>query len=69
MDVEALILQPPPTDTHKTRPPTIEGELARRAQPAVLIQYVRYLPAARLSASLILSCQPGPDSWKYSSTS
>jgi hypothetical protein len=28
-----------------------------------------YLPAARRSASLIRSCQPGPPSWKYSSTS
>ena len=28
-----------------------------------------YFPAAFLSASLIRSCQPGPDSWKYSSTS
>src|SRR5882757_8655042 len=28
-----------------------------------------YLPAAFLSASLIRSCQPGPPSWKCSSTS
>src|SRR5262249_6754673 len=29
----------------------------------------RYLSAIFLSASLILSCQPGPESWKYSRTS
>ena len=29
----------------------------------------RYFPATFFSASLILSCQPGPDSWKYSRTS
>ena len=50
----------------------LTGCAATNASIAALIAAAErklYFPAALRRASLILSCQPGPPSWKYSSTS